>query len=102
MCRSGTLRRSAIRLDGVHPAEAAEDAARALDLLRNTLEPTRYSSYLGHAYYALARALRAEGKQDEAEAAFRSAAEHLENTLGYDHPDARSARQLAQVTPQRP
>jgi len=39
-------------------------------------------------------ALHAQGKRDEANSAFRSAAEHLQSTLGPNHPDTRSARQL--------
>jgi hypothetical protein len=37
----------------------------------------------------------AQGKTDEARAAARTAVEHLQSTLGPDHPDTRSARQLA-------
>jgi hypothetical protein len=39
--------------------------------------------------------LQAQGKDDQAEAAFQSATEHLQHTLGDDHPDTRSARILA-------
>jgi hypothetical protein len=36
-----------------------------------------------------------QGKHDEAKAAFGSAAEHLQNTLGADNPVTTSARLLA-------
>jgi len=42
------------------------------------------------------RALQAQGKRDEARAAFRSASEHLQTTLGPDHPNTHIARQLAE------
>jgi hypothetical protein len=47
------------------------------------------------------RALQAQGNNDEARAAFRSAAEHLEKTLGPDHPDSRAAHAsyLLNITP---
>jgi eukaryotic-like serine/threonine-protein kinase len=92
------LRRSAIRLDAGRGAEAAEDAARAVSLLQNTLNGETFSSYVGHAYYALGRALKSEGKRSQAQTAFRSAAKQLQNTLGPDHPDTRSAQQLADET----
>ena len=82
--------------------DAAMDAARALNLLQKSVEPGAFSSDLGHAYYNLARALQAQGKSDEARAAFRSAAANLQSTVGPDHPDTRSARQLAESeTPRR-
>jgi hypothetical protein len=51
---------------------------------------------MGRAYLNLGRALEAEGKRDESHAAFRSATEHLQNTLGPEHDDTRRARQLAE------
>jgi hypothetical protein len=54
-----------------------------------------FSSNTGRAYLCLARALDSQGKHDEAKAAFRSAAEHLQNTLGADNPDTANARLLA-------
>ena len=55
-----------------------------------------FSSDMGDAYLARGRALQALGRPEEARAAFRSAAEHLQATLGPDHPDTQMARQLAQ------
>jgi hypothetical protein len=60
-----------------------------------------FSSNAGRAYLVLGRALQAQGKLDQAHAAFRSAAEHLQSTLGPDHLETRSARELAEVAPQR-
>jgi serine/threonine-protein kinase len=88
-------RRSDVELRLSRPDEAAADASRALSLLQATAQPGTFSSNLGHAYLSLGRALQALGKREEARAAFRSAAEHLQNTVGPDHPDTRSARQLA-------
>jgi len=94
------VHRSMIRLEAGHGVEAAEDATRAVNLLKNTLNATTFSSYVGHAYYALGRALKSQGKLGEAQAAFRLAADHLQNTVGSDHPETQSARQLAQETAQ--
>ena len=76
--------------------DAARDASRAVAILqKTTAEPGAFSSYLGHAYYTQGLALQAQGKTQEARAAFRSAAEHLQATLGPDYPDVRSALQQA-------
>ncbi len=97
--RTFLIRRSEIELQLGHRDEAAADAAQALSQLQADAEPGTFSSYLGRAYLALARALDAQGKRDEAGAAARSAAEQLQNALGPDHPDTRSARQLAGLDP---
>lgn len=95
-------RRSSIELDLRHLDQAAADALLAISLLQKTAPPGSFSAYVGHAQLAWARALQAQGKPDEARAAFHSAAENLQNTLGIEHPDARSARQLAESEIQRP
>jgi len=92
------VRRSTIRLEAGHQVEAAEDAARAVSLLENTLNAEALSSHVGQAYLALGRALKSQGKRSEAQAAFRAAAKHLRNTLGPDHPDTRSAQLLVEET----
>ena len=92
------VRRSTIRLEAGRQVEAAEDAARAVSLLENTLNPETFSSHVGQAYLALGRALKSQGKRSEAQAAFRSASKHLRNTLGPDHPDTRSAQLLVKET----
>jgi serine/threonine-protein kinase len=87
------LPRSEIELRMGKSDDAAKDAARALELLRQSAEPGTY--YLGHAYYTLGLALEAQGKLEDARSAFRSAGENLEAALGPNHPETRSARQQA-------
>ena len=94
------MRRSDIELRLSHPNEAAADASRAQSLLQTVAQPGTFSGNLGHAYLSWGRALQALGKREEAHAAFRSAAEHLQNAVGPDHPDTRAARQLAQLDTQ--
>jgi serine/threonine protein kinase len=89
------MRRSTIELAAGRPGPAADDAQRALNLLAAATTPGTFSSSTGRAYLCLARALNAQGKQDEAKAAFGSAAEHLQNTLGADNLDTATARLLA-------
>jgi len=88
-------RRSSIEVVINRPKDAVADAEQALTLLRAAVGPGTFSSRLGQAYLALARALIAEGKTDEARAAARSAAEQLQNTVGVNQSETRSARQLA-------
>jgi hypothetical protein len=64
-------------------------------MVESGFDPGQYSSNLGYAYLNVGMALQAQGKRDEARAAFRSAATHLENALGPDHPDTRNAIQSA-------
>jgi serine/threonine-protein kinase len=89
------LRRSSVRLETGDAEEAAGDAARALTLLKEGSQPGTFSAYIGRAHLALGRALRAQGKYDAGDAAFRSAAEHFGHTLGEEHPETRTARLLA-------
>ena len=86
------VRRSAVELDLHRISEAEADAGSALKLLLTALQPGTLSSQIGRAYLARARALQLEGKSQEARASFQAAAEHLQATLGPDHPDTRSAR----------
>lgn len=72
--------------------DAVTDAAWALSLLQKSTEPGLFSGQLGRAYFSLGRAQQARGKPEEARTAFRAAVENLENALGPDHPDTRSAR----------
>lgn len=90
-------RRSAVELELRQTDAAVADAERAVKLLEAGVQPGMYSCNLGRAYLTLGRARHAQGRPDEA-AAFRSAAEHLEKTLGPDHSDTRTARQLAGLT----
>lgn len=87
--------RSDIERQAGQTDDAVGDASRAVAIIQKTAEPGAFSSYLGHAYYTLGLALQAQGKSEEARAAFRSAAEHLQATLGPDYPDVRSALQQA-------
>ena len=95
------ITRSAVELEASHPDQAAADASRALGLSQAATTAGAFSSIQGSAWLALGRALQAQGKLDEARAAFRSAAENLQSTVGPDHPDTRSARQLAVLENQR-
>jgi tetratricopeptide (TPR) repeat protein len=89
------VNRSGIALQLGRGEEARADASRALPLLEKSCLPGSYSADVGHAYLALGQALRAQGRFDEAHAAFQSAAAHLADSLGPDHPDAQAARKLA-------
>jgi serine/threonine protein kinase/tetratricopeptide (TPR) repeat protein len=90
------VRRSALQLEDGQPGQAEQEASRALGLLQSSLAAGMFSSDVGYAYLARGRALQALGKPEEARAAFVSAIEHLRATLGPDHPDTQTARQLAQ------
>jgi serine/threonine protein kinase len=89
------VRKSRIELQGGRPEEAASDANRALELLADEADSGIPSSNVGRAYLALAQALQASGKQDQAQAASRKAYANLQTTLGPDHLDTHSARKLA-------
>jgi eukaryotic-like serine/threonine-protein kinase len=75
--------------------DAVADATRARTLIQEAMQPGAFSSNLGHACLALGQALQAQGKPDEARAAFRTAVENLQDALGPDHPDTRGTRLLA-------
>ena len=89
------LRRANVQLAASRPIQAEADSARALSILQDLVPRGAFSNYIGTAYLKLGNALDAEGKRQEAHLAFVSAAEHLEKTLGPDHPDTRTGRQLA-------
>jgi serine/threonine-protein kinase len=89
--------RSEVSLAAGRQDQASSDASRAVGLVQLRIEQGTFSSILGFAYLALGHALQAQGKGDEARAAFRSAAEQLEPTIGLDHPDTRAALQLAET-----
>ena len=88
------VRKSGIDLKSGQREVAASDARRAIRLLEDAEDPSIVSSNVGRAYLALALALEAEGKPDEAQLAARKAYANLQTTLGSDQPDTRSARQL--------
>jgi len=64
-------------------------------LLQSAQQPGTFSCNLGRAYLAEGRALEAQSKYKEASAAFHSAAENLQNTLGSSHSETRTAQQFA-------
>ncbi len=88
-------RRATVELQAGSLDAAATDSSLALDLLRKDIPPPTLSAKSGRGYLLLARILKAQGKDDEARTAGRSAVEHLQGQLGPDHPDTISARQLA-------
>jgi len=88
-------RRSAVELAAGNIEQAVADANRGLALLLPKVPAGTLTNKLGYAYIALARALEAQGKHTEAQGAARSALDHLEKSLGPDHPETRKARQLA-------
>ena len=75
------------------PAE--RDARQALQLLLQQARPGEFSLAIGQAYLTLARCLRAQGRDAEGRAMAQLAADQLEKTIGVDHADTRSARELA-------
>jgi len=87
-------RRSALGLQMRRLEAATSDAERAVALAVERTDPSSRSSHVGRAYLTLSRALAARGQTREARAALAPALQHLESTLGKDHPEARSARQL--------
>lgn len=89
------LQRAQIDLDAGRPDEALTDASSALPILQKAAIPGSFSASVGHAYLTMGRALEAEGRPQQAHAAFVAAAENLESALGRDHPDSRAARALA-------
>jgi eukaryotic-like serine/threonine-protein kinase len=93
------LRRSAVEIAAGNPDPALSDADRALDLVRARVVSGTFTFRLGYAYMGRARALEALGKREEARNAAKSAFEHLQNSIGTDHPDTLAAEQLAGITP---
>jgi serine/threonine-protein kinase len=95
------LRSASVHMKAGRPDDAAAAANRAISLIQSSIAPGAHSSYLGKAHLALARALAEQGKNDEAQAAYRLAGENLRETLGTDHPDTRIARELATMASPR-
>jgi serine/threonine-protein kinase len=89
------VNRATIELSAGEGDQAIADASRAVKLLQEQAEPGTFSTQLARGYMALGNAMKAQGRLDEARRAFRSAAEHFENTLGPDHLNSREARKLA-------
>ncbi len=95
-------RRSAVELDLGERDKAAADAARAVGLLQSSTQVGAHSSNMGRVYLAHGRALQALRRSEEAQTAFRAAAEHLQATLGSNHPDTQIALRLAYPESERP
>jgi len=89
------LRRADLELQLGRPRDAENDAGRGLRLVLEAAPTGTFSSRIGRAYLVLARALDAQGKQEEARHAARSAAAHFQNALGPEQADTRAAQQLA-------
>ncbi|HEX3372625.1 MAG TPA: serine/threonine-protein kinase, partial [Edaphobacter sp.] len=89
------VRRSQVELGNGRAESAAADAHRALDMLHDEANTGIPSSNIGRADLALAQALEAAGKQDEAQSTARLAYANLVTTLGSDHTDTRLSRDLA-------
>jgi tetratricopeptide (TPR) repeat protein len=75
-------RRAEIRMQLKQFEEARADSARALTLAQKAAGPDMLTSTIGRAYLALGRALVAQGKLEEAHAAYASALQHLASSLG--------------------
>ena len=90
LSRRADLRRQLGRLE-----EARLDAERSLDVERRNAGSDLLSARVGQFSLTLARVLQAQGRSDEAARALNTAVEHLQATLGADHPQTLLARQLA-------
>ena len=89
------LRRSDLDLQVERLAEARADAMEALQIERERVGSGSPSSGVGRAGLALSRALRAEGRLDEARAEAVAALDQLLPSLGEDHAETREARLAA-------
>jgi eukaryotic-like serine/threonine-protein kinase len=88
--------RSEIDLAMGHADQAEADANLALAALHTDQPAGGVSNKVGQAYLAMARALASEGKTAQARTAASQAVAQLQGSLGSDHPDTKSAQQLAQ------
>jgi serine/threonine-protein kinase len=93
------VRRAGVELEMGKQDQAAADASQALNLMQAKMQSGMLSSNVGHVYLTLGKALRAQGKTEESRKAFLEAGKQLQDTLGPNHPDTRSAWQLAQSNP---
>ena len=88
-------RRAQIRMQLKQFEEARADSARALTLAQKAAGPDLLTCTIGRAYLALGRAVAAQGKLQEAHAAYASAVKHLASSLGKDHPETLEAAEGA-------
>ena len=87
------IRRAVVYLKLQQTEEARADAQRALTLHQEATGPGVLACWSGRAYIVLGHALKAEGKIDESRAAYTSAFQHLESSLGKDNPETLEAAQ---------
>ncbi len=78
-------RRAAVRIQLQELEEARADATRAVTLAEEAAGPGILTCRIGRAYSVLGRVLKAQGKLDEAQATYASAAKHLAASLGREH-----------------
>jgi eukaryotic-like serine/threonine-protein kinase len=90
--------RSGIEIEMHQFGPAADDANRALHELRSRVPEGTFSSRMGNAYLALAKALNAQHQIESARSAARKAVEYLQATLGASHPQTQLARQLVDAS----
>ena len=93
------VRRANLKLAQQRFDSAASDATKALDLLLPMIPAGTFSSNLGRAYLTYGRALLAKGDQPQAKANFSTASQHLEKSLGDNHPEALVAKALSNPKP---
>lgn len=89
------VNRSVIELAAARPIQAEGDADRAVRTLESGAKPESFSSKIGYAYLARARACAAQAMREQTRADAFIALKHLQNTLGPEHPDTRIAGELA-------
>jgi hypothetical protein len=91
--------RAAVEIRLGHFGAALDDANQAVRHAASQVPAGTLSSAVGHTYLTLAKALAATGRAPEARAAAKQAAEHLQRTLGEEHPDTQQALKLAAADP---
>jgi serine/threonine protein kinase/tetratricopeptide (TPR) repeat protein len=91
--------RAAVEIRLGHFGAALDDANQAVRHAASQVPAGTLSSAVGHTYLTLAKALAANGRAPEARAAAKQAAEHLQRTLGEEHPDTQQALKLAAADP---
>ena len=87
------MSRSGLNLQAGRVDQALADADEAVRLELSAAAPGVPSSSAGLAYLARGRALQAQGNSTLARAAFASALQNLEPSVGPEHPATRSARE---------
>jgi hypothetical protein len=88
--------RAEVRMRTGDVTAALADAERSLQIARVVQGESPRSSQTGLAYSMLARIHESRGDVAEARAAASAAIEHLQATLGGEHPETRLAREILQ------